>query len=1003
MIACQIIHFFRWNQKLSFGCLLCCCCCLTFGVAGQARKFQHLSVDDGLPSSTLYGMHQDQQGFIWIGSDNGVVRFDGTHFELYNKEEGLADTEVLGMGADHLGRIWFWTYNKQACYYFQGRIYGSHNHPKLKQLLRRKPPDSEAVVQYKQGKDGQLYVLSGNAYLRFDQSNTLQALPNPTNSDSKLSWRLVKVEADGQLWVINDEVLATFDPVHKQLDTIKQFVQQSPIIFQEHIFRIHRGVLQKLGADQDWQDLQFLDFVKDKSRKYQVFVTRQHYWISDHQNGIYSIDRTNPNAPLEKWLEDYRISFVIEDHEGNYWFSTLGDGLFLYRPNAFPLLNTEDGLNSNKVHSVLIHPDDRSIFAGHNNGSISRWSPNKAIVHYHFSQRSGYNRIHDMHLHTDRFFYIGDREVKSLDQHMRNPIDYMQNNAALALGGIKSIFFDSSYLYIGSSAQLNRLALDQQFGVERVWEQAVLCGYAVHQEKLYFGGNTGLFQWENGTVTRLLKNHPAFESRVNHLTGNDRGWLFVSSQERGLLVLKDDQVIEVNTQNGLSNNNCLVALSQNDSTLWVGTSCGLNKIIFDASTARPQHISNYYDAHGLGSNLIHDLYLQDSLLAVGTDNGLNLIHPYNALPDHDPLMVIMSLTKKDSVYFGKKQIALPYDYGDLQINFTGISFSKKDKLTFQYRLLGLDSTWTNTSSRVVHYAGLLPGQYLFELSSPNSSSGEGKQRLAIKITPRYWQRTSFKLAGLLAILLICLLASYLMMQWTKKKDLKRARLKQQIAQLELQALQAQLNPHFMANTLNSIQHFILEKEVRLANEHLTQFAALMRMYLEHSSFQFTSLTREMELLNAYLQLEKLSHEHRFDYQITYDDDLKLSEWSIPTMILQPLVENAIIHGLLPAKAKGRLWIGFELKGRKIICTIQDNGIGRAASRALQFNKRKKLVSRGNQILQEKVNALERLGEQHAEIQYTDLFTPQGESIGTKVEVIFTAAKLVEKANDESLK
>ncbi|MEM8908373.1 MAG: histidine kinase, partial [Bacteroidota bacterium] len=809
----------------------------------QIPKYHHFSVDNGLPSSTLYGMYQDEQGFIWIGSDNGVSRYDGTRFEVFDQVDGLADTEILGMGGDHLGRIWFWTYNKKPCYFWKGRIYSAENEPRLAQLLEPGALPSAHLLQYKAGADRQLYLLSDSAYLRFDEKLEWLDLPplDSTEQESHAFWRLVKVDSLGQFWLLYQNLLGRYLPEEQRLDTLQHLAQDHVSVFQNELYRIHHGHLQILDETLVWQTIRSLTPHIPNRLAYQVFSTAHYYWIIDDQPGITRIDKWQKEVPPIKLLTNYRISYVIEDHEGNHWFSTLGDGLLLYRPRAFALLNEQDGLGSNKIHSVLIHPRDASILAGHDDGTISQWSP-RGVVPHHFSRGSKYNRIRDIQFFANRIFYIADSEVKSVDDQLRNPIDYMQRDAALAFGGVKSMFFDSTALYIGSSIQLTRVPLRSQQAVEVAWDQAVLCGYSVNEGEFYFAGNTGLYHHKNGRQKRLLPDHPAYDSRVNHLTGNASGWIFAATQGQGLLALHGQSVVAITTEDGLSNNNCLVTALQNDSTIWVGTSYGLNQVIIDPISAQPRRIVKYFAAHGLGSNLIHDLYYQDEVLAVGTDKGLNILHTQTERQDHAPLLVINSLERGTETYFAPDSVALAYSPENLRINFKGIAFSKLGARNFQFRLLGLDSTWTTTTSREVHYAGLLPGKYIFELKSPDFKEQE-LQDLFIRIVPQYWQRTEFKLAMVLGLLLGSLWLLYTIMYYTKSRALERARIKQQLAQLELQALQAQLNPHFISNTLNSIQHFILEKEVRAANEQLSQFAQLMRLYLEHSAFQFTTLAR----------------------------------------------------------------------------------------------------------------------------------------------------------------
>ena len=164
--------------------------------------------------------------------------------------------------------------------------------------------------------------------------------------------------------------------------------------------------------------------------------------------------------------------------------------------------------------------------------------------------------------------------------------------------------------------------------------------------------------------------------------------------------------------------------------------------------------------------------------------------------------------------------------------------------------------------------------------------------------------------------------------------------KQQLSDLEVKAIRAQMNPHFVFNALNSIQYFTYSGNVDKANEYLSDFAKLMRLVLQQSKDGFISLESEVELLELYLKIEALRFASEFTYSITIDDELEDAEHiHLPSMVIQPFVENAIKHGLIPKKGNKTLEITFYHQDGNLCCDIRDNGIGISASKKIANEQR----------------------------------------------------------------
>lgn len=205
-------------------------------------------------------------------------------------------------------------------------------------------------------------------------------------------------------------------------------------------------------------------------------------------------------------------------------------------------------------------------------------------------------------------------------------------------------------------------------------------------------------------------------------------------------------------------------------------------------------------------------------------------------------------------------------------------------------------------------------------------------------------------------------------------------------QLENKMLRAQMNPHFIFNALSSIQHFITTNDKKSALKFLSKFSSLLRQVLESSINVNMLLKDEIELLNIYMELEALRFEDGFNYEITTDEQLDIYMLEMPTLLIQPFVENAILHGLLPKQGERNLKIHFSDNDHYIRCDVQDNGIGRTKAMELKSNKNGKTKSRGVSLSEQRLKLLADNYGLHTEVSYTDLFADDGTAAGTKVTV-----------------
>ena len=221
------------------------------------------------------------------------------------------------------------------------------------------------------------------------------------------------------------------------------------------------------------------------------------------------------------------------------------------------------------------------------------------------------------------------------------------------------------------------------------------------------------------------------------------------------------------------------------------------------------------------------------------------------------------------------------------------------------------------------------------------------------------------------------------------KFIEQTLMQKKMIELEQMALQSQMNPHFIFNCLNSIQEFVIDKDVINANKYLSSFAFLIRQTLEASSKQKISLEEEIQYLENYLELEQMRYKHQFSYSILVQHDISPSDVFIPAILIQPFVENSIRHGILNKSGEGKLQISFTSEGADgILCTVQDNGIGRESAMKIKKTSHPGFPSRGMKLVQERIELLNKQDQMLISLNFQDLTDESGEPTGTRVNLSF---------------
>lgn len=305
---------------------------------------------------------------------------------------------------------------------------------------------------------------------------------------------------------------------------------------------------------------------------------------------------------------------------------------------------------------------------------------------------------------------------------------------------------------------------------------------------------------------------------------------------------------------------------------------------------------------------------------------------------------------------------------------------------YQYLLKGFDRDWIQTDQRKARYTNLRGGQYQFMIRARESESDPWTDPATLdvmipkKVTELWW---FWALLSLAIIAIIIAIMRYAILRVRKTAETKAA-FENQLSEIQMQALRAQMNPHFLFNSLNSIKYYAISKTQQETAAYVSKFAMLVRAILNNSKSRTISLKDELDALRLYIEIEHLRLQGKFDYTLDIDGSLHIQQAQIPPMILQPYVENAIWHGLMHKEGNGRLVIQVKDLGTQIQCIIEDNGIGRQRAAELKKSQMEYKRSLGMQITGDRISLINRIYHIDTRVSIIDLEDGGGQPAGTRV-------------------
>lgn len=931
---------------------------------GHAQSYNYVgyTVRDGLAGNRVYDMIQDDLGFLWFGTDNGMSRFDGKHFRNYTIEHGLMDNEVLHFFRDYDNRIWVGTFSHELNYIKNGRVRNRNNDANLSNVI----PSSRPLAYY-QTNDSTLWIICQKQIFKYPKGGYLQEL-----AFSPSLWERVKNSiVHGEPYSIDKNLTITFN------DSIFIVKDNRLDFFRER--KMESG-LKKIQLQLFKQDTSSLYFKHDVI-KYTSKNGSPHF-IST-MRGAYEYNYYSGKV-IDHYLPEKVVTSSIQDIEGNHWFSTLGDGVYkLASKNALNYSLTDNFSSFNEVFAIGSRND--TTFTGHGESTIALWKKGKLVrkIDYRSYLKNAFNNVSINRVRSiiplkDGSWLFGFDAFliwQKGDKQKFHPI--------AATKGIQVISEETALV----ATAKNAIALDlKTFRDARVlFNQRATCALFWKGE-YYFGTLSGLYQYNNGRVRKLDSLKFELNRRITYLIG-DSNSLWVATSDAGVVQINSKHKVDkvFNLATGLPSNNCRV-LQIDGSSLWIGTNRGVAKI--DLS-GKPKGVKVYNQFNLLPDDAINSLYVNNGQVFVGSPAGLTIF-------DQDKVnnisicgLVIDRIKSSKRNWEETDTIKLNKNDNFLEIEFSGISSRAAGQIDYFFMLEGIDKKWQQTGMNVITYSTLSPGSYVFKLYARNRFGIKSAVKsFSVEVLAPFWRTRWFLALCLFLGLGFIFMVAYTRIRQRHLRLLADNKFQRQLAELEQKALQAQMNPHFIFNSLNSIQQYIFSNNQLSANKYLTIFASLIRETLENSSQGFISIRKEITYLSKYLELEQLRFGMRFSYKIHAEDLLNLEDIMVPVMLLQPFVENAVRHGIrYRLDGHGEINISFLFDNNVLQCFIEDNGPGRAKTTAYKSFQHIEYQSRGMELTQKRIYLLNKIYGDRISFDISDIEDERGLVTGTRVHLL----------------
>ncbi|WAC14521.1 sensor histidine kinase [Dyadobacter pollutisoli] len=970
---------------------------------------QLLDESNGIQTTDISTLVRDKQGFLWMMSSRHLQRFDGQNVKRIETEgEDLTDVT-----ADTSGTIWTVTDSEIRRYVndLKGFEKIKTIGPKIERLNK--------LYKLHVTPDNRVWANAGKGLYCYDPAKNAFIFHPLPGLEKHYFYRRIFSQRSHQLYLGDVHTIFCYNTRTRKVRSapfknVKSVVPITDDIawvtdsrLQTHEINFATGTVSNVhGKDQHRASVfpaaSLISVIPFKSNTYLVNTTKGCY-LFDRETGVLKKALINDSGKQLPNDENYADFY---DKEGTQWI-LCQEGIMFFRPLEHNIgwlrgfSHVEKGW-SNIVRAIT--EDDRgNVWLGTASGLSS------------MNLASGQMKSVDPKAVTRQLFPGG--AIRGLIFDGKNLIVGPETGRPFIFDPVRETFMDVQYP-AGEEGQNLKAKLDTEL---------IATIYPLISGHFLVVGEMSCYLLEKGTYRISERNFKGAENNIQAVKEDKNGNFWMGSY-RGLMYVDKD--FKTHFQDAAFSPGYLVSsvLIRNDSTVWCG-SVGLYEVVRSKNKLkrrlifpelRNQRITVLHQDKGgriwiggddglyhlnvkgnklewfdIWDNIQNKRLNANSLLEsrsgylfIGGFNGLNYFDPEKIESREEKLNVSITavrINQDDSLFMLKQApLQLSWKQNSFEFQFVTAYFRNPQKLIYRYRLVGLDNGWTlNGRNNRVRFSALPPGEYTFTVAA--SLDGvtwhETPRPFSFEIMRPFWKQLWF--------IALCVVVAGVLGYWLFKRRVTAIRrqtaLREQVAEMEMKALRAQMNPHFIFNCLNSINRYIVKSDNATASLYLTRFSKLIRLILDNSNSKKVLLSNELEALKLYIEMERIRFDEKFEYHINLGEEVNADSVEVPSLIIQPYVENAIWHGLLHKETSGSLWVHVNMLDDNMLeCVVEDNGIGREKARDFRSKSATSKKSLGMKLTEDRIAVLNQYAQTSASVEIIDLVDGDHKAAGTRV-------------------
>ncbi|MCX7727961.1 MAG: histidine kinase [Bacteroidia bacterium] len=914
-------------------------------VFSQYPQYFLYDSESGLPSNEVYSIIQDKEGFIWIGSDAGLCKFDGIRFFPY-KCSSQNSKPISNLVISSFGTIFCTNFHNQIFYLEKDT---------LKEIKHPFYHISNIAID----KNNVLYISHSNGVSYFNCKNktwsSIKESSGFTRSiiidDKKILFLTTKGVGE-----INANKFSHFEVSKNSKDISSYFLlakyHDAVWIFRRDKPEIYT-ITEKEKKITKIKNLKLYRALWNKKITNIKSIGNDKLWITTYSGVIcYDIDKDS----LKILYPNFSFSDVFKDREGNYWFASLQAGL-LFVPDLNNLLwsITSQNISSQKITHLVTN--NNFIYFSTLNGEIGKLNLKTTSIDIIQEKQNA---------DIECLYYNSYKKALVFNSNNHSYISQNEkiNVLSLQTKAIKSITYLPPYYIVGTSMGLFIEKGTSRKQLSHSWIKQILTDRS--KKLIYAATNKGIEVFENKDKDWIYKHTMCHTAIISIDLDTNQNQLFAVSHDAKLYVngnLLYDQI----TKDAHP-----TKLRYFKNNLYISTNKGI--YVYNLINGKLDSITKLT---GLVSNHVDDLLIQDSSLWIATSKGIQKMHLYHKL--NKPLARVFLKTNQNNFEIKYNQVLTLHPQASI--------YSSIGKFTYAYRINKAEWVVLPSNIEQIEIQNLPYGKIEIELKAIDHLNRDSENTIVLQgtVIPPFWKSWWFNIIVTLMMLSISVIIFKVRWQTLKHKqqqEIDKLKLENKLRIAQQTAIKAQMNPHFIFNVLSSIKSYIYENDRKKALLYLSRFSDLIRKILEQSAYQKIQLQEEIDTLNLYIELESMLFNENFEYQLSIDKNIDTHLTYIPSMLIQPLIENAFKHGLRHKKDNKRLNLNFKLQENMLIIEITDNGIGRVA--AEKINQQFYHQSFASKALEQRLEIINFIQQNIVHVQIIDMYDDEQHPTGTKV-------------------